>query len=685
MKISSQKIREIEKKRVELSRAMAELKKQFFGIDTILEQMEHSMEPWFLFPEASFRPYVINLWGMTGCGKTAVIRKLIELLGYEKRFLYFDMGGYGQNTKSNALNYFFDDDLNYLNNQPCIICLDEFQHLRTISEDFRETERPDIRVVWELIDTGKMEYTYTYGWSFIQEMNQLIQFLNLSLKNNVKVQNGVVINGNELFQKIVGEGASNYRFRFENNYKSNSDETEIKPTYFIPRSYYEDFYNLFADEYKNLFELEKHILSLNGNQSIEFLKNAIRKRNQPKVLDLSKALIFIVGNLDEAYVMSHDLNPDDDPDVLHEYSKGITIIEIKKELRKRFRLEQIARFGNNHLIYPSFDVQTFRQIIDFHLTNFKKRIKENFELEIDFRQSVYDIIYKEGVFPTQGARPLLTTINLLIDSYFSKVMGNIIRHRSEVTKLVWDYSDKKFNFQLYNFKDELIEELNYEVALQVESQRFSKQDDKQALIAVHESGHAIVSTLRTRILPREIISVTADSDSGGRYLSDLPKEIITKKYLMSLIETSLAGYVAEKLIFGENDTSHGVEQDLGKATAYASDLIKKFGMGDYRQRIGVDASDNDIIQQDKNHQLQIMNIINQCEKNVEELLRNNMKLLLEMANYLSVNNKMDSEKIREYIMTYSVEPWAISGQFIKKEEYYGYKRVLEEKLKETGK
>ncbi|MFH1051417.1 MAG: AAA family ATPase [bacterium] len=683
MKISNQKIREIESKRKELSNISNELKKMFFGIDSVIDQMLHSIEPWYLFPEACFKPYIVNLWGMTGCGKTDVVRKLVELLNYKRRFLYFDMGQYSQQGSGKSFNRIWDEELSYLNNKPCIICLDEFQHLRTINEDFRETERSDIRNVWELIDTGKMEYNDYQGWSLTQELNQLVYYLSSSLKRNVQVQNGVVVNGEEEFIKLLQDGSEKYRFRFDYNYKNKTDEDADTKKFFIPQYYYEEFYNLLVSEFENIFDFEKQILSMNGNQSIEFLKNIIRRINQPKMLDLRKALIFIVGNIDEAFSMSHDLNPDNDPDIMHKFSLEITTTEIKKELMKRFRLEQIARLGNNHLIYPAFNVETYKKIIDYRLDIFKSRIKKDFELEIDFGQSVKDIIYKEGVFPTQGARPVLTTLNLLIDSYFSKIMGDIIKFKSEVVKLNWEYTDKKFNLELYNKEDEKLDSFSYDVVLQVENLRQSKCNDKQAVIAVHESGHAIVSCLRSRILPKEIFSVSADNETGGRCVHDMPRDIITKKLLLLSIEVSLGGYLADRIVFGDENTTPGTEQDLLKATSYATDIIKKYGMGKSRHRIGVPyMGDTEVIPQDNSHQREIENILNMCEQRAEEVLLNNKKLLLEMANYLSQNTKMDQQKIRDYVMKYSSEEWARKGEFKTKENFFGLREMLEEEVGE---
>jgi len=56
------------------------LKKEFFGIDKIIDQIMDLLVPWNNAPECYIRPLICNLWGMTGVGKTTLIRRISELL-----------------------------------------------------------------------------------------------------------------------------------------------------------------------------------------------------------------------------------------------------------------------------------------------------------------------------------------------------------------------------------------------------------------------------------------------------------------------------------------------------------------------------------------------------------------------------------------------------------------------------
>ncbi|MBK6399461.1 MAG: hypothetical protein IPF75_14670 [Bacteroidetes bacterium] len=146
---------------------------------------------------------------------------------------------------------------------------------------------------------------------------------------------------------------------------------------------------------------------------VRIIVEGTNQRNAVKQIDLSKSIIFVLGNLDEAYYMSNSLNPDISADELYESTCKINIAHIKNALKKRFRNEQIARLGNNHIIYRSFTNQNFRDLISQKLSGLNEYVKNKFDLNINLSSSVIDVIYGEGVFPAQGTRPVFTTIKIL--------------------------------------------------------------------------------------------------------------------------------------------------------------------------------------------------------------------------------------------------------------------------------
>jgi cell division protease FtsH len=83
-----------------LKNAIEILKTEFVGLDKILDDLELSIRPWYVTPEIIDRPQIISLWGMTGTGKTSVVRRLVELLELGSKTLFFDCGDEGDSSRS---------------------------------------------------------------------------------------------------------------------------------------------------------------------------------------------------------------------------------------------------------------------------------------------------------------------------------------------------------------------------------------------------------------------------------------------------------------------------------------------------------------------------------------------------------------------------------------------------------
>lgn len=147
----------LERKAV-LNTASEQLKATFIGLDSIIDELMGLVSSWYLFPEAQLRPMVVNLWGLTGSGKTALVKQLVRLLDFQKRYIQVDMGEF----ESDSATWFrktLTGDMEYLNEQPCIMCLDEFQFARTLDNQGNEMGKDKLRFVWDLVDSGKLTYT----------------------------------------------------------------------------------------------------------------------------------------------------------------------------------------------------------------------------------------------------------------------------------------------------------------------------------------------------------------------------------------------------------------------------------------------------------------------------------------------------------------------------------------------
>src|SRR5690606_5263040 len=183
-------------KQEQLEEAKITLKKEFFGIDKAIDDLINNTRSWYVLNEYQNRPLIINLWGLTGVGKTSLVIRLAELLNYDDHLFRFDLGSKdGRYSFSSGL-----DDLCEKNeNEPVIVVLDEFQHNRTLKGIARqEVERDDNRRVWDLIASGKIEY-YQYN-SDLYELMGFVNKLKYLLNTSISVKNGTIVKGINVYR-----------------------------------------------------------------------------------------------------------------------------------------------------------------------------------------------------------------------------------------------------------------------------------------------------------------------------------------------------------------------------------------------------------------------------------------------------------------------------------------------------
>ena len=158
---------------IKLSRALEQLKQEFVGLDSIIDEIGKSISIWYITPELLTRPAVVSLWGMTGTGKSSVVRRLIEILDLRGTSAFLDCGEYlaeGKNMASDLCDMLSisEESLDSKVDIPTdtIIALDEFQYARTLNEAGEEVTKATLRPIWSLIDTGIISINEYYSWGF---------------------------------------------------------------------------------------------------------------------------------------------------------------------------------------------------------------------------------------------------------------------------------------------------------------------------------------------------------------------------------------------------------------------------------------------------------------------------------------------------------------------------------------
>lgn len=316
---------ELKKRDALLMDVKANLKDQFTGIDSVIDQFIDAVRVWYIMPELMTRPVIVNLWGLTGTGKTSLVRAFVKSIQMTDSFVEIQMDDASE-TKS-IRDYI--DKSNIEQHMPSILLLDEIQRFRTVDDTGREIrDNKGFSDVWMLLSDGKF-----------QTMSE---------------------NKSEIMALLLND----------EYYEQDDDENTKKKN--ISMKY--KMREWCARRVKKLTkspESVEEIMKWTREKKSDVLRSALANVQTFEGDSYTKMLIFISGNIDEAYNMSGDVSDSDtDADVFHEFSKKINIINIKDALTKRFKPEQIARFGNNHIIYPSLSKINFQEIIRKNISKF---------------------------------------------------------------------------------------------------------------------------------------------------------------------------------------------------------------------------------------------------------------------------------------------------------------------------
>ena len=288
-------LEELKNRETKLEDLKIYLKEEFIGLDDQIDKIVDNMKIWYLMPEIIDRPIIVNLWGMTGTGKTDLVRKLVNFLGFNRRFVEMQMGsetklGYERATTTRQL--LMASDLE--ENEPAILLFDEFQRFRRIDDGGNAVKDKEFDDLWMLLSDGKFTSQARGSGSYLEDMIENVEY-------SIECQ------------------------------KSKEDEKDKAPDY-----------NLSRWEKKQYKYLTK---KLNHKDPIRTYQDVLKMlQSIPEDFDVfsgqafNKSLIFICANLDDAYDMSTSVaEADISADILHKYSLKINLIKIKKSLAKLFK------------------------------------------------------------------------------------------------------------------------------------------------------------------------------------------------------------------------------------------------------------------------------------------------------------------------------------------------------------
>jgi cell division protease FtsH len=191
---------------------------------------------------------------------------------------------------------------------------------------------------------------------------------------------------------------------------------------------------------------------------------------------------------------------------------------------------------------------------------------------------------------------------------------------------------------------------------------------ERRITAYHEAGHALVAHELPGTDPLHKVSIIPRGMAMGvtQQLPEEERHFYPKSYLMNKLSVSLAGRVAEKLVF--NDVSTGAQNDLKEASSLAEKMVAQWGMSDKVGPLSLGRAEEHPflgreLAQPKRYSedmawlmdQEIQKLIIEAETTAEEVLRKNRKTLDRLAEALLEKEVLDRKEIDRIIKDSKME------------------------------
>jgi hypothetical protein len=506
----------MEKLFVDIEAIKTQLKKEFIGIDYVIDHIVDSTRGWVKNDRIT-SPNIINVWGMTGTGKTKLITRMLELMNFKDDMFYFNMINTEdfKHTMMDLEDIDLEKSISDASRPRKIFILDEFQNAYTIDPTGARVDRKELSKIWDLLDSGLIhKKDYGLGFWMLAEIFQDLERIEQD---------------QSLLEKETKDcGLSCMRYY---TYKSLCDKTPPKR-----KLSWAEFNTAKVKDVIDVYEIKTTSPTL-------------------KTLDFSNSLIFVIGNLDGLYRCANIMESEINPDYIYERFKDVTFQDAKKVLSGMFFPEQISRLGNNHICYKPFSKKVYYELIERYLKDVNKR----YAVDYTFDKSFVDMFYRESVFPTQGVRPILSTIKYI----YEQNIDTMIEQHGTTGKVYYKYNKI------------VIGDLKIKPCLVNTSKKVDKKSSDYRLACIHEAGHAFVYfKLNNEAPPNVVIKTNSNHIAGFTEIRN--KTYSTEKDYKNKLAVGLGGLVAEEIVLGVH--TDGCGGDMNDVTVNAEHLVRSYGM-----------------------------------------------------------------------------------------------------------
>ena len=185
-------------------------------------------------------------------------------------------------------------------------------------------------------------------------------------------------------------------------------------------------------------------------------------------------------------------------------------------------------------------------------------------------------------------------------------------------------------------------------------------DMEKRLVAYHEVGHALIAALEKHSQPVSKITIVPHTSGALGYTMQMPEEekfLFTKDELEAELRTLVGGRAAEQVVFGVQTT--GASNDLQRATSLARSMIAQYGMSPELGLMAPATVNNNYLDgqayldcsQETSAKVDaaLRDTLDKVYADTQRILRENMDLLREIAEYLLVKETITGEELMAYI------------------------------------
>lgn len=207
-------------------------------------------------------------------------------------------------------------------------------------------------------------------------------------------------------------------------------------------------------------------------------------------------------------------------------------------------------------------------------------------------------------------------------------------------------------------------------------------EEEKKIVAYHEVGHALVTTLLKNAEPVQKITIVPRTMGALGYVMQVPEEekyLRKKDELISKIVTLYGGRAAEEIIFG--DVTTGASNDIEQATSIARAMITQYGMSEKFGLIGLESIQNRYLdgrtvmncgdQTESEVDKEVMALLKECYDRAYKIIEEHQEVLHKLAAYLVERETITG---KEFVKIFEEE----TGIILKKDEKTEEKKAAED-------